>query len=271
VGGAGAPRRTPAAVRGGHEVAAAYDAAAPRWRRGPHAVYARLARALLTTSPVPLQGALVLDVGAGTGAAGSAALEAGAARVLAVDVAPGMLRQRDPRIAAAAADANRLPVADRGFDLAVAAMCLGHLPDPARAVSELRRAAGAAVASAFDGGWAHPAKAAVDDAMAAFGYAAPAWYTQVKGAHEAAVDHPAALELLARTAGFTTWRVTRLEVDSGLRTPADVVGWRTGMAHLAPFVTGLSPRDRRAALAAAEAAVADAGPLVIPILALSAS
>jgi len=45
-------------------------------------VYARLAGALVAGPPVSLAGALVLDLGAGTGLAGRAALAAGARQVV---------------------------------------------------------------------------------------------------------------------------------------------------------------------------------------------
>ena len=57
---------------------AAYDAAAADWAVGPERVYTPLARALIGAAPVPVAGGLVLDLGAGTGVAGRAALAAGA-------------------------------------------------------------------------------------------------------------------------------------------------------------------------------------------------
>ncbi len=255
----------------GAEIAAAYDGAAARWRRGAAGVYARLAAALVARTPVPVVGACVLDVGAGTGAAGTAALAAGAASVVAVDLAPRMLGLGDPRIHATGADAAQLPFRDGAFDLAVAALSLGHLPVPGQALGEMRRVAGAALASAFAPGWTHPAKAAVDEAMAAFGFAEPGWYSRMKQESEPLVNDAAALTDLARAAGFASVRVTPVEVDSGLDSPASIVAWRFGMAHLAPFVDGLAPDQQEQARAAAEAAVIGTGPVVIPILALSAS
>ena len=57
---------------------AGYDAAAGDWAEGPGPMYAPLARALVAAAPVPLAGRLVLDLGAGGGVAGQAALAAGA-------------------------------------------------------------------------------------------------------------------------------------------------------------------------------------------------
>ena len=64
--------------------------------------------------------------------------------------------------------------------------------------------------------------------------------------------------------------VREQSVDVGLATPEDVVGWRLGMAHLAPWVASL-PGDqrRRQAIEAARDAVADLGPVVIDVLLVS--
>ena len=69
--------------------------AAPAWADGPGSLYAQLARVLVGAAAVPLAGAVVLDLGAGTGAAGWAALAAGARQVVAADLSLGMLRARD--------------------------------------------------------------------------------------------------------------------------------------------------------------------------------
>jgi ubiquinone/menaquinone biosynthesis C-methylase UbiE len=233
-------------------VADAYDGAALGWHDGPERVYARLADALVAASPVALNGARVLDVGAGTAVAASAALRGGAASAVVADIA-------------------RLPFPDAHFDLVTAAFCLGHLPDPVAGMAELRRVGNAVVASAFVPGWTHPAKEAVDAVMAEVGFVVPPWYRQVKDETEPAVNDAAALIDLAHGAGFGSAAVQVFEVDSGLETPADVVAWRLGMAHLAPFVAGLPVDVLDAARARAEAVVAQTGPVVIPILALSAS
>src|SRR5260370_22803768 len=58
-------------------VRAGYDAAAEQWADGPGQMYAQLATVLVVSAPVPLAGSRVLDLGAGAGVAGRAALEAG--------------------------------------------------------------------------------------------------------------------------------------------------------------------------------------------------
>lgn len=72
---------------------ASYDVAADDWAEGPGPVYDRLAAALVAAAPVPVVGRLVLDLGAGAGVAGRAALAAGARRVVGADLSEAMLRR----------------------------------------------------------------------------------------------------------------------------------------------------------------------------------
>jgi SAM-dependent methyltransferase len=253
------------------DVREAYDRAAGSWRRGPEAVYARLADALVATSPVGLSGARVLDVGAGTATAARAALARGAASAVASDLAAAMLEGRPAEVPAVVADIGRLPFADRSFDLVTAAFCLGHLADPAAGLREIRRVGSAVVASAFPPGESHPAKGAIDQALARLGYEAPDWYRRQKDVLEPRVDDPEALRRLAREAGYGRIDVHRIDVDTGLDTPAAAVAWRFGMAQLAPFVESLPPDVLGRARTAAEEAVAPFVPVVLPILALSAT
>jgi SAM-dependent methyltransferase len=246
-----------------------YDAAAEAWARGPASVYARFAAAMLEHSPVPLPGAQVLDVGAGTGVACDAALALGAHRAVASDLAVEMLRRRTSSISAVAADAARLPFGADTFDLVMAAFSLGHLPDPAAALTEWHRVAPAAVVSAFAPGPTHPAKAAVDLAMERFGFVSPPWHRRLRNEREPQVEDPALLTALAEIAGYRHIEVIQLTVDTGLRTPGEIVTWRTGMAHLAPFVAGLPESTRLEALRAAEDAVADVLPVTIEMMVLS--
>jgi SAM-dependent methyltransferase len=252
------------------DIAAAYDATGAAWSAGPDRVYGRLAAALLDRAPAGLEGRRVLDVGAGTGIASRVALSRGAASAVAADLAPGMLRLREPGILAVVADAQALPFAADAFDLVVAAFSLGHLPDPVRGLREARRVAPVVLASAFDPSWAHPAKAAVDAAMAEFGFRSPDWYAELKG-HEGRVEDPDGLARLAADAGWSTVDVARVDVETLVSDPAAMVDWRWGMAHLAPFVATLVPDVRARARAAAEAAVVGLPPVVVPMLALRAA
>jgi len=128
----------PTASRG---IGRAYDESATAWAAGPDRVYRRLAEVMVAAAPVEVDGARVLDVGAGTGAATDAALAAGAAQVIATDLSAGMLLSRParPPVRYVVADACALPFRSRAFDLVTAACCLGHLPDPVCGLAHARR------------------------------------------------------------------------------------------------------------------------------------
>jgi ubiquinone/menaquinone biosynthesis C-methylase UbiE len=262
----------PAADRLNPAVRAAYQSAAAGWDDGPGPLYADLARALLAQPGVLAAGRRVLDVGAGTGAAGVAALAAGAVSVVAADLAPGMLRSCPAPLRPVAASATALPFADQSFDLAVAAFCLGHLDSIPDCLRELRRTCAAMAASAFAPGWTHPAKAAVDGVLAAFGYRAPAWYLTFKQDREPRAAAAAELEAQATSAGFAAVRVSTVNVATRLATPAQLASWRLGLAHVAPFAASLDPGRRAALRREAEAALraADCGPLQVAMLVLTA-
>lgn len=249
-------------------IGSAYDLSADAWRSGPAALYARLAGALLDDAQLPLAGATVLDAGAGTGVAGEQATARGAARVVAVDLATRMLPR--PPALAVGGDLLRLPFRDGGFDVAVAAFSLGHAPDPVQALAELRRVAGALAVSAFPVGWTHAAKDVVESALVARGYRQPDWYVAFKEGAELRVGSADRLAELATAAGCRSVDVGRVEVDGDLTTPADMVGWRLGMAHMAPFVAGLDRGELADLRAEAQAALVGAPAVVVPMLVLSA-
>jgi SAM-dependent methyltransferase len=249
----------------------AYDRSADAWAAGPEQVYACLARTLVEAAPVPLDGARVLDLGAGTGVAGRAALAGGAGLVVAVDIAVRMLRRSGASMRPVLADACALPFTADSFDLVVAAFSLGHVADPLRALRETRRVGRALLVSAFEAGWSHPAKVAVEEALAPFGFRPPAWYVALKRDTEPWVDDPGNLGALARTAGYADVSVRTVLVATGLETAAQLAGWRLGMAHVAPFVMWLRPSERAAAQRAAESALAGSPPLVVAMVVLSAT
>lgn len=251
------------------EMRAAYDRSADAWASGPEPVYERLADVLVAASPLRLSGARVLDLGAGTGVAGRAARARGASDVVAVDLAEAMLQRARGSARPVVADAVALPFRDASFRLVIAACCLGHLPDPVAALRETRRVGTAVVASAFEAGWTHPAKAVVDDALREYGFRAPAWHSTLKDETEPLVDDPARLAGLAAAAGYRDVQVEAIRVPAAAD-PASLAAWRLGMAHVAPFLQALSPAQRAAVRQAAEAALVGAPPLVVPLLVLAA-
>jgi SAM-dependent methyltransferase len=249
----------------------AYDSAAPAWTHGAERVYLPLARALV--GQVEVAGRRVLDLGAGTGVTGRAALTAGARGVVAADVAVAMLRRCEPPLHPIAADALRLPFRDRSFDVVLAAFCLGHLPSLAAGLREVRRVGAALAASSFAPGWTSPVKEAVEGALRPFGYLPPAWYLRFKHETEPAAGNPEVLARQLAAAGFGHVRIRPVTVRTGLSSPAELAAWRLGMAHVAPFMSSLRARDAAAARQAAERAVAAsaAGSLTVSLLVATAS
>ncbi len=235
----------------------AYGRSARAWAEGPAPAYERLAAAVVATLPAPLAGALVLDVGAGTGAASRCIAQAGGSPV-AVDLALEMLAQaRSDHFAklrrslpAATGDAVRLPFRSGCFDAAVACFCFSHLEDPVPALREVRRvlrAGGALVTATFRReDPPHPVKALVDDAAVQLGFHYPAWYAGYKE-QEAQAARPEVLVAQAKAAGLVEVCLREVRVDTGVDTAEALVRLRLGMAYLAPFVGSL-PADRRAAL-----------------------
>lgn len=266
----GGPERRPLALTA---VAAAYSATGAAWQAGPVRVYDRLAEVLVARSPVPLSGAVTLDVGAGTGAAGRAARTAGAARVVAVDASPGMLAANPARLPATAGDICALPFATGAFDAAVAAFVLNHLTDPAAGLAEMRRVTrpgGAVLAAVYASDDAHPVKAAVEDALAARGWVPDAWYVQL---HEGVLPILGTVDGCAsamREAGLQPGVVNVQVPMAGMDAPA-MVEWRTGLAQHAAFFASLPAPDRRELVEEVVARLGDPPePLVRSILVMAA-
>jgi hypothetical protein len=137
-------------------------------------------------------------------------------------------------------------------------------------LTEARRVAPGLAASSFAPGWTHPAKAAVDEALRTFGYRPPAWYVTFKRDTEPRAGDPAAFAGFAAAAGFAGVRVRTITVATGLSAPAQLAGWRLGMAHIAPFMRSLDAARQAAVRSAAEFALTGAGPLDVSMLVLTA-
>jgi SAM-dependent methyltransferase len=118
-----------------------YERYVGRWSR-------RVARAFIGWLGVR-PGATWLDVGCGTGALAGTILELAApARVLGVDPSVGFLghaRATLPGVDFAVADGRALPFPDASIDVSVAGLMLNFVPEPAVAVTEMRRLARARV------------------------------------------------------------------------------------------------------------------------------
>ena len=235
-------------------ISAAYSATAGAWERGPARIYDTLAEVLVGRSPITLSGARVLDVGAGTGAASRAACAAGASVVVAVDTAVGMLaHDAATRPAAVAGDALALPFARGTFDAAIAAFSLNHLSSPVTGFQEMvrvTRPGGSLLAATYAVDDAHPVKEAVNEALAARGWAPQPWYAALQADAIPLLATPAGCAAAAEAAGLEA-RVEAVQVAFPDLDAADLVAWRLGMAQHAPFVAGLPPQDREALVAEA--------------------
>ena len=255
-------------------IRAAYDASGAAWDSGPRRIYDRLAAVLLDAASIPFAALNAVDAGAGTGAATAELLRRGA-RVVAVDLSTGMLSRiktatARPAAEVVAGDIVALPLRDAVADVAVAAFVLNHLPNPVgglRELARITRAGGWVLASSFGGANDHPSKSVIDDLAAQFGFRAPAWYQQLKGGIQQQVSEPQHLVEFAHGADLRNARADVVRV-SVATSPADLVGWRTGMAHLGPFVRSLSPTDADEFVRRAHLAVRDMPPLELAMVTL---
>ena len=230
------------------DLAGAYSTAGRSWQRGPGAVYDRLAEVVVARSPIPVVGARVLDAGAGTGAASRAAAAAGAARVVAVDAALGMLAfGATDRPPAVTADLVALPLAGGAFDVTVASFSLNHLADPAAGLRELARVTspgGGIVASAYAADDTHPVKAAVEAALVARGWSSAPWLEELRTRVVPLLATPDGCARALDAAGLVG-EVDAVRVPFPHLTAEELVGWRLGMAQHARFADALEPGARR--------------------------
>jgi SAM-dependent methyltransferase len=225
----------------------AYRDAASAWAGQVGSVYGRLARTVVGDCPVPLTGARVLDLGAGTGVVSDLAVAAGA-RVVAVDLSEDMLRyERAGRPTAVLADALVLPFRRASFDAVIAACLVNHFEHPAdaiRAASSVVRSGGAVVASAFSAA-PDPMKQALDHVATSHGWEPPAWYSMIKRASSTHLGTTDTFTATGRAGGLDAISVRRHDVDMSGLSPSDAVAYRFSLPPFAPWLGALDEAERR--------------------------
>jgi ubiquinone/menaquinone biosynthesis C-methylase UbiE len=235
-----------------------YARSGERWALGAELVYGPIAAELIGTSPHPLAGRIVLDAGAGTGAA-SAALRRRRARPLAVDLSVGMLAwHAASRPPCAVADIRALPLGTGSVDDTVAAFVLNHLTDPNAGLAELARVTrpGGAVLAAVFGNDSHSdARDRIDTAALAAGWQIPDWYRQMKAAAAPILGTAAAMAAAARAAGFTAVHAEERQIDVGVTQAGQLVRYRLGNPVFEDWLDAIGPERAHAFAARAEEAV----------------
>jgi ubiquinone/menaquinone biosynthesis C-methylase UbiE len=120
-----------------------FDSVADKWDDMRRTFFGDGVRRAAVAAARVAAGAVVADVGTGTGFLAEGALDAGA-RVIGVDASEGMLARVRERFAgrdfeARLGDVDSLPLADGEADAVLANMVLHHAPDPPRAIREMAR------------------------------------------------------------------------------------------------------------------------------------
>lgn len=232
------------------ELAEAYSATGSRWARGPERIYNRLAEVLVSASPLPLSGRLVVDAGAGTGAASRAIARAGG-RPVAVDVARGMLTASGlggvPR---SVADVRRLPLRDASVGAVVAAFSYNHLRDPQAGLAEARRVTergGVVIAASYAADDSHLVRVAVEQAALEAGWRPDPWIDEMRHHALPLLADVCSARAAATDAGLVEVTAERVDVAFPELGPVELVEWRLGMPQLAPFIGGLDD-DRRSSI-----------------------
>jgi len=239
--------------------AAGWSANADRYDRLTGRVSASVVEPLLDAAEVG-RDTRVLDLGTGPGALAAVAAGRGA-RPVGVDLAEGMVelaRRLHPELEFVQGDAEALPLPDGGFDAAIAAFVVNHLPHPERAAAELHRVLvpGGRVALAV---WDVPERVGILGPLAEALRAADAWAPDalpVGPDPYRFADDEEIRRLLAR-ADFAAATVETVSFTHRV-TDADELwdGILSGSVRSAARIRALEPGVRDRARAALEEAVA---------------
>ncbi|HEY6862917.1 MAG TPA: methyltransferase domain-containing protein [Burkholderiales bacterium] len=189
-----------------------------------------------------------LDVGCGTGILAEALLDlCEPASVTGIDASAAQVAQaaRGPareRAKFRQADAAELPFADAAFDIAVCALTLNFVPDPLRALREMRRVTvpgGAIGAYVWDFGRELSPSGPLREAMRAFGAEVPA----IPGTAHSGLD---ALESLFARAGLRSIETRTIDVTLAYSGFEDFWQAQTpGYSPTAKIVDAMAEGERR--------------------------
>jgi ubiquinone/menaquinone biosynthesis C-methylase UbiE len=217
----------------------AYEQFMGRWSR-------ELGKAFLAWLQPP-ERAHWLDVGCGTGIFTDLIADTCApASVIGVDPSQSQISRAHTCVASGKAefrlaDAQRLPLPDKAFDVVASALVINFVPDKARAMSEMRRVArpgGLIAACIWDFAAELSPSGPLRRAMRRIGIEAP----PVPGTD---TSRSAVLAELFRNAGLTELRSNSFEVVVSFPDFEDF--WRSQTAHHAPttqLIQAMSQRDK---------------------------